>query len=74
MKVGPDSQVDKLKTCLVAKGYTQQYGSDYYHIFSPMAKIASVRLPLSMVAMRLWSLFQLDIKNAFMVISPRRFI
>ena len=31
-----------------------------------MAKIASVRLLLSMVTMRLWPIFQLDIKNAFL--------
>ena len=31
-----------------------------------MAKIAFVRLLLSMAAMRSWSLFQLDIKNAFL--------
>ena len=31
-----------------------------------MAKIASIRLLLSMVAMRLWPLFQLDIKNVFL--------
>ena len=30
-----------------------------------MAKIASVRLLLSMVAMRSWPIFQLDIKNVF---------
>ena len=28
VKVGSDSQVDRLKACLVSKGYTQQYGSD----------------------------------------------
>ena len=51
MKVRPDGQVDQLKAHLVAKGYTQQYGSDYYDIFSPVAKIASVCLLLSTVAM-----------------------
>ena len=49
VKVGLDGQVDWLKACLVAKGYTQQYGSDYYDIFSLVAKIASIHLLLSMV-------------------------
>ena len=65
MKVGPNGQVDQLKAHLVAKGYTQQYGSDYYDTFSPVAKIAYVRLLLSMAAMRSWPLFQLHIKNVF---------
>ena len=66
MKEGLDGKIDRLKARLVAKGYTQQYDSDYYDTFSSMAKIASVHLLLSMVAMRSWPLFQLDIKIVFL--------
>ena len=66
VKVRPNCQVDQLKACLVAKGDTQQYGSNYYDTFSSMAKIASVHSLFSMAAMRSWPPFQLDIKNAFL--------
>ena len=66
MKVGPNGHVDQLKAHLVAKGYTQQYGLDYYDTFSPVAKIAFVRLLFSMPVMHSWPLFQLDIKNVFL--------
>ena len=66
VKVGPDGHVDRLKVRLVAKGYTQVYGSDYGDTFSHVAKIASVCLLLFMAAMCSWPLYQLDIKNVFL--------
>ena len=66
VKVGPDGQVDRLKARLVIKGYTQQYGSNYYDTFFPIVKIVFVRLLLSMATMHSWPLFQLDIKNVFL--------
>ena len=54
VKISLDGRVDRLKSCLVAKGYTHIYGSDYYDTYCPVAKMASVRLFL--VAMRSWHL------------------
>lgn len=54
---------------LVAKGLTQTYGLDYEEAFiypTPVAKMKSVRLLLSIAANRDWPLFQLDVPNAFL--------
>ena len=65
-KVHPDGSVDRYKARLVVKGYTQTYGIDYFETFSPVAKINSIKIPFSITVNLSWSLFQLDVKNAFL--------
>ncbi|RVW76474.1 Retrovirus-related Pol polyprotein from transposon TNT 1-94 [Vitis vinifera] len=66
VKVNPDGSVARLKARLVARGYAQTYGVDYSDTFSPVAKLNSVRLFISIVASQQWMIHQLDIKNAFL--------
>ncbi|CAM8877197.1 unnamed protein product [Rhodiola kirilowii] len=66
VKVNPDGSVAHLKARLVAKGYSQTYGIDYFDTFSPVAKLTSIRLLISLAASHHWPLYQLDIMNAFL--------
>jgi hypothetical protein len=58
--------IDRYKARLVAKGFKQRYDIDYEDTFSPVVKAATIRLVLSIVVSRGWSLRQLDVQNAFL--------
>jgi hypothetical protein len=61
-----DGSLDRYKARLVAKGFKQRYSIDYEDTFSPVVKAATIRIILSIVVSRGWSLRQLDVQNAFL--------
>ena len=50
----------------MAKGYTQTSKIDYIHSFSPVAKMSTVWVLLSLTTSNNWLLHQLDVNNAFL--------
>ncbi|RDX65213.1 hypothetical protein CR513_56143, partial [Mucuna pruriens] len=66
VKCKSDGTLERYKARLVAKGYTQTYEIDYEEIFSPVAKMNTVSVIISLVAHFGWNLQQFDVKNVFL--------
>jgi Reverse transcriptase (RNA-dependent DNA polymerase) len=50
VKYTPTSLIDKFKVRLVAKGFSQAYGTDYTNTFSPTIKMDSLQALLAIAA------------------------
>ncbi|GJU49057.1 putative ribonuclease H-like domain-containing protein [Tanacetum coccineum] len=54
------------KARLVAQGYTQEEGIDYEEVFAPVARIEAIRLFLAYAAYMGFTVYQMDVKSAFL--------
>jgi hypothetical protein len=61
-----DGQVRRHKERLVSKGFQQIHKIDYDETFSPVEKLDSIRLALSIGEARGWEVHQMDMKNDFL--------
>ncbi|CAI5955394.1 unnamed protein product [Closterium sp. NIES-64] len=65
-KYGPDGELTRYKSRLVAKGFQQTKGKDYDEIFAPMGKGTILKVSLAMAANLGWRVKQMDITTAFL--------
>ena len=72
VKVNPDGSIAQLKALLAAKGYAQTYGMDYFDTFSPVAKMAYVRLFISLAAIIIRISTSLILRMFFFMATFRR--
>ena len=66
IKKNAAGEIDKYKAQLVARGFTQIYGVDYYETYALVARLVSFRLLMALAARNGWVLDAIDFDSAFL--------
>nr|GEV47857.1 ribonuclease H-like domain-containing protein [Tanacetum cinerariifolium] len=66
IKYKSNGESGRYKARYVVKGYNQKERIDFGKTFSPVVKIVTVRCVINLVVQNGWTLYQLDINNAFL--------
>nr|GEZ67627.1 retrovirus-related Pol polyprotein from transposon TNT 1-94 [Tanacetum cinerariifolium] len=65
-KHGEEQTVIRNKSRLVVRGYHQEEGIDFKESFAPVARMEAIRIFLAYVAHKSFTVFQVDVKTAFL--------
>ena len=65
-KLKLDGTIDKFKARLVAKGYKQKHNVDYFNTYSPVTRIASIRILFAITSIHKLVVHQMNVKTAFL--------
>eukprot|EP00795_Rhopilema_esculentum_P007998 gene7998-biopygen1703 len=66
VKYDKNGQVERFKSRLVAKGYSQKYGVDFDETFSPVVRFSSIRALLAFAVQNRMLIHQMDVTTAFL--------
>jgi transposase InsO family protein len=66
VKKNAGGEIEKWKARLVARGFSQVYGVDYFETFAPVARLASIRSILAIAARNGWPIDMFDFNSAFL--------
>jgi hypothetical protein len=58
--------MSKHKACFVVKGYAQRHNIDYDEVFTPVARLDSVRLFIALATHEGWEVHHMDVKSVFL--------
>jgi Reverse transcriptase (RNA-dependent DNA polymerase) len=66
VKLNPDGSIERFRARLVAQGYTQQHGLDFFETYSPVMRGTTLRWLIAQAAMKNWSTRHIDISSAYL--------
>jgi hypothetical protein len=66
VKKDADGNIARKKARLVAQGFSQVPGVDYFDTYAPVARLATIRTVLALAARYNMELHQIDIKGAYL--------
>lgn len=66
IKKNADGTIERYKARLVARGFSQKHGVDYFDTYAPVANMTSVRLLFAYAAIEKLQMIQFDVKTAFL--------
>ena len=66
VKTKPDGEFEKAKARIVAQGFTQRPGMDYYDITSPVVKFDSLCILLAITNTLNWEIEMMDVKGSYL--------
>lgn len=66
VKLHADGTVERYKARLVAQGFTQREGIDYFDVFAPTLRYKTLRVLLQLAAVWNYELKQMDVDTAFL--------
>lgn len=50
----------------MAKGFSQNYGVDFEETLAPFSRQETIRLVLSLIAYKIWTIHHMDVKSTFL--------
>jgi Reverse transcriptase (RNA-dependent DNA polymerase) len=62
----PNGQINRYKARVVARGFSQQYGVDYYETFAPVIRMESLRILLAIAAIEDLEVHQINVITAYL--------
>jgi hypothetical protein len=65
-KLRPDGTIERYKARLVIKGYSQKEAEDFFDTYSPVARLTTICMLLSLAASHGLVVHQMDVKTSFL--------